>query len=666
MKSYLKFILPPTERHSGLFPLVGAAIVGFGSMWFATKAPHTFTRAALFLGIGSGLLTLVALTVTLGIRKWLPFIEKEKRDKPHWAVRLSGIRFLTWFLAHNSLWVSLGSVLVSGLLFALGPQPWLLFFTAGLSGGVAYAFFGLLSVLGYLVTKGYAVLGLCWPSAIPVDLTNLWVRAAETLFLGQRFHQALKHDKDAGNTLFRRLVSILDLEKVGGAERGVLISESRATSFRRELVNRGTVLLGISLLTLLLTTLFSPAIRWIAFPVPPVTSIAFDPTVPQPPDTIAPSVTEVTTEIPDQGDPGESSQKTSEEGQSATEGDQSENLAGQDQDSSQNEGGESQEAGEQSGQTQDTGQENQNGVGTENTDQGADQSGDSPNGSQQEQDQGEQNGNQGESSNQSQGEDQQGGNQEDGQEQGDPSQGENEAGEQGGDQEAGQEGGNQQETGQENQGGDSQQNTQDSGSQSSGEQGAGGSGDSQQQSPGESGEQNQGEGNDTGGENTVSAEGSEGQPGSSGSGDTGGEQEGSTGLGNQNSGQQNTGEQPNGQGPDDGRGGLGSEGDSGTDSTDEELSAEGETQNETSPYGEQEGTGLPPPSFLPPSSSAIVELPLDELVPRYGESEDETTPEEAIQTPSNSNEQDPASFPPSIPAVPRQYIPNWIRAIFYR
>lgn len=161
----------------------------------------------------AGLLAVAMLLFIFNLISWQRLKKKQHTRDPKRSVLYQGAAFTAWFSGLNLSWTLLSGICALGLLLAFGPRTWVL---ALIAGTLACAMF---SLLGLLRIKRRQMMGLCWQSPVPFNLTDWLDRTAATMILPQRFEYAADHDQKQPTPVLWSISRIFDRGETGGTHR---------------------------------------------------------------------------------------------------------------------------------------------------------------------------------------------------------------------------------------------------------------------------------------------------------------------------------------------------------------------------------------------------------------------------------------------------------------
>ena len=250
-----------------LFLSIGA---GIPLVRWAVDAPVTFLYWMNRLTLVSGGVTIVLLVMALGLRRHLAHSRYQYTTGFDRIVRLHGLRFFLWFMAHHGAWIAVGSLLITTLLTLVGIDRWTLAISISILVAILYIGGGLVYSLFFLFDRRFRALGVCWQH--PVDsVLHDWTQVGTTLLLQNRFEQIAARDLQHPSSVLRRLIAILDLAQTAGADRPIDLLEANAyAAAAQEAKGRGTLFAAVfaSSLTVMLCALALGLLTPARTPVP--------------------------------------------------------------------------------------------------------------------------------------------------------------------------------------------------------------------------------------------------------------------------------------------------------------------------------------------------------------------------------------------------------------
>jgi hypothetical protein len=243
--------------------LLCSILVGLVGALLAAYMPESSLAWLRTLGLSSAALTVVIFAVAMLMRMYLHRVERRPSTLPDSLIRCHGLRFLVWFAGHSLFWVTSGSLCVVALPGVFKSHAWGIAVSAGLFACTVYALASVLSTLPLLFDKQpetLGLLGLCWVSSVPNGISNLCARASATMLLRERFEYAKKRDLKQRVSILRLMISILEMARVGKADRTVGLQEKVFTALKKEIVNRFFVLVSVFTFVCVLALLLAMAL----------------------------------------------------------------------------------------------------------------------------------------------------------------------------------------------------------------------------------------------------------------------------------------------------------------------------------------------------------------------------------------------------------------------
>jgi hypothetical protein len=193
--------------------LLVSAAAAAGFIHLIRDDPATVARAALTVG---AVLLLLAVGLLVGGAVLKLRSRRHEMVASYSAsviVKGASFAFLLWFLGHNLAWAATLLLLVSLLLWLLGPQLLVLAVSVGAVAAAAF-------VLGGLVSPApVRMLGLCWRIPEPMSGPGLLAYAEAAVAFGPRLQAVARSDvasaaATGGRPMWKRMQDAFDLDRV--------------------------------------------------------------------------------------------------------------------------------------------------------------------------------------------------------------------------------------------------------------------------------------------------------------------------------------------------------------------------------------------------------------------------------------------------------------------
>jgi hypothetical protein len=234
--------------------LLVAAAAAVGFIYLIRDNPAEVARVS--LTIGSVLLPLAAGLLIGGAAVKLRSRRHElvASYSASVIVKEASLAFLLWFLGHNLAWAAALLLLVSLLLWLLGPQLLVLAISVGAVAAAAF-------VLGGLVSPApVRMLGLCWQIPEPISGPGPLAYAGAAVAFGPRLQAVARSDlaraaASGGRPLWKRMQDAFDLDRVAHDCPRITLRQPLRQAMLHEVQVRSRTLGLIALLGFLLALL---------------------------------------------------------------------------------------------------------------------------------------------------------------------------------------------------------------------------------------------------------------------------------------------------------------------------------------------------------------------------------------------------------------------------